>query len=777
MDKDALIRAIDAAEEDSYGADNGDELSASRAAALEAYLGENTDPAPEGRSQVVDRTLFEVVESVLPSIVRIFASGDDVVKVLPVGPDDIDGADQTTALLQWTVTQKNNWEQIVHDWSKDALLLRNGYAMCYWDKSERVEREIYEGQSDEQIAMLMQEDNVRVLQHSQKPDEDTDQRNAQQYQQMMQQYQMQAAQAMQTGQQPPPPPQPPQPAFLHDVVIERVENEGKVCIKVLPPEHCKVAVSTPDYTLAQCDYFEYWQEKTISDLRSMGLDVPDDIGENDEDDTEEDDARNRFNEDWRGESQGVDPAMRRVRCRMIWIRTDAEGDGIARLYYVLRVGNELLHVEPVSRIPVASITPLPLPHRHIGLGMWDILEDIQKTKQAVIRSALDNLYLSVNGRTAVSDQVNLEDLLQVRPGGVVRMNSGALPGEGHIMPLQHPFAFDQIISTLNYFDQSRQNISGVNSYFNGVDQGALNRTATGLSMMTTQSAQRVEQVARMFSTGVEYLFSCVLELIQKHANKEQIFSLRGKWYAVNPLAWSTKRDIKISVGVGAGNKDAMLVQLQQMFAAQTQVGMAIGIADPKAVYNTASEIAKMQGFAQPERFWVDPSQRPPQPPQPPPEIVKAQMQIQSDQQKTQVDATIKSKQIDTDAQLKKYEIDKVDERERWRTVFEAQVQAGLKEMDVSATKELKYTELGSSRELENVRMQREDARTSQDKQKEEAVQNLWNQVGELQQAIQNVVRQLGNKVSGIERVRGPDGRMVGARIKRANGEVEDVPIQ
>ena len=135
IDKDLLLRAIDSAEAGAFGADLGDELSASRAAALDAYLGVNVNPAPEGRSQVVDRTLFEVTESILPSLVRIFASGDDVCRVLPVGPDDSDAAEQTTALLQWSITEKNPWEQIAHDWFKDALLLRNGYALAYWDST------------------------------------------------------------------------------------------------------------------------------------------------------------------------------------------------------------------------------------------------------------------------------------------------------------------------------------------------------------------------------------------------------------------------------------------------------------------------------------------------------------------------------------------------------------------------------------------------------------------------------------------------------------------
>ena len=79
-------------------------------------------------------------------------------------------------------------------------------------------------------------------------------------------------------------------------MIERRENEGKVCVSVLPPEHCYVSQDTPNWTLKECPYFEYRQEKTIADLRAMGLDVAEDVSD-DEEETDEDDARNRFGED------------------------------------------------------------------------------------------------------------------------------------------------------------------------------------------------------------------------------------------------------------------------------------------------------------------------------------------------------------------------------------------------------------------------------------------------------------------------------------------------
>ncbi|MBK6790862.1 MAG: hypothetical protein IPG77_25410, partial [Betaproteobacteria bacterium] len=96
-------------------------------------------------------------------------------------------------------------------------------------------------------------------------------------------------------------------------MIERRENEGKVCISVLPPEHCYISQDTPDWTLRQAPYFEYRQEKTIADLRAMGLDVAEDVSDDEDADAEEDDARDRFGEDRLGDDgKGV---MRRVWCR------------------------------------------------------------------------------------------------------------------------------------------------------------------------------------------------------------------------------------------------------------------------------------------------------------------------------------------------------------------------------------------------------------------------------------------------------------------------------
>lgn len=699
IDKDELLRAIDFGRENAYGSFESSGLAEKRAKAIEYYLGLNTRPAPEGRSQVVDRSVYETIQTLLPSLVRIFAgSSEEVCKAMPIGPNDEAGAEQTTAVLKHYVTEKNQWEQICSDWIHDALLLSNSYCIAYWDESKRTVRETYEGQSDDQLAALMQDSNVKVLQHSQKVDKQATAENQEAYRAQLAQYaqvqQMAAAQEQQAGMpsQLPPPPQKPAPILRHDLVIERAENEGQVCIKVLPPEHCIVSADTPDWTLQDCPYFEFRQQKTISDLRAMGLDVPEDISDDESKQSPEDLSRDRFGE-IRSMGEDNKGVMRLVWARMCWVRADAESDEESRLYYVIAVGRTILFAEPAARIPISSMTPQPLPHRHMGMSVAETVVDLQDIKQAIKRGALDNLYLANNARNAISNKVNLEDFLDARPGGVVRMVDDSLPSEGHIFPLVHPFAFDNIVGSLEYFDQERQNRTGAMRGAAGLEANAMNRAAVGTTVaMQNAGALRTEHIARMMAPAVENLFSCVWEIISKHANKPLSIKLKGKWTLVDPQAWRTKRDIRISVGVGAGNKDSMQTQLVNILQAQMAV-RPLGLAGPDEIHQTLLEQVKLAGFANPEKFYIDPTGKPPPPPVPMPEQIQAQtalqlkqMELTADAQKFQADQMAKMTalqkqhedrmaELQANLQLQASNDARDSQREQARAQMDAQIKA------------------------------------------------------------------------------------------------------
>ena len=79
-----------------------------------------------------------------------------------------------------------------------------------------------------------------------------------------------------------------------------------------------------------------------------------------------------------------------------------------------------------------------------------------------MRQVLDNMYLTNNNRVAVMDgQVNLDDLLTNRPGGIVRTKSA--PSQV-MMPLQNQALTQQAFPLLQYLDTIKEERSGITKY-------------------------------------------------------------------------------------------------------------------------------------------------------------------------------------------------------------------------------------------------------------------------------------------------------------------------
>jgi len=787
-DVQKLLSAIDGFEATAYGADGSKgDLAGARARAIDMYLGKNTDPAPEGRSQVISRDIYDTVEIIKPSLLRIFAGGDEVVEFEPIGPDDEQSADQETAYVNYQILQKNSWFQICNDWFTDALLTKNAYALGAWEKRREVEIDTYQGQSDDQIGLLMQEADLEVVNHKSEPDEAAAQQLGMQYQAQVEQYQMMAAQAQAMGQQVPPPPEPPQMPMLHDVKVRRNKATEQLRITVLPPERCKVSEKTPSFLLRDCDYFEYWENTTISELRSLGFEVDNDIADDaGSADTEEDNSRDQFSEgsNFTDNSDVIDPAMRRVRARMIWVRHDYDEDGLAEMQYCVRVGNKLLWHEQCSRIPVACIVPNPMPHRHPGLSTADVTEDIQMTKTAILRQGLDNLYQTNNSRTFVSDRINLDDLMVNRPGGIVRGKAGAEYGRD-ISPMQVPFVFPQAIQGLEYMDAVRENRTGTNRYFSGTDQNAINKTASGIAQLSSAAAQRVEMIARVFAAGMEDLFSVCHELILKHQRKADTVKLRGKWVTVDPTTWKKRSDLRISVGLGTGNREQLLAHLQGIIIQQQQV-YPLRIASDQNIFNSMTELAKASGFSTPAKFFTDPTTLPPAPQPPPPlELALEQMKQQGTQQLEQIKQQGAYQGQMSEQQFEQWKTEFEAANEKWIEELQAQVTVQVEQMKLGTTKELELTKMVSGelvkkaeldQDMEKTHIQRQDAASSKENDKK-ANDSMATNVKQMQEGLNKLAKQIdGKRPVGVKKIRDAEGKMIAARIKRGDGTEDEVRV-
>lgn len=595
-----ILAAIDAQAERAYGTDGT--LDDDRAQAMDYYLGRPYGNEVEGRSQVVTRDVLETVEWILPSLMRIFTGGDKVVEFEPVGPEDEAGAKQETDVLNHVILKQNDAFITFMTWFKDALLSKNSYVKVYYDTSEDTTEETYENLSEVEVAMVSQDQNVEIVEvwHGE---------------------------------------------LGYGIKLKRTSKVGKVCIDPIPPEEIRVSASVRGYSLKKCPYIEHRTMKTLSDIRAMGLKVEDDISGGDEnEDSTLSDSRDLYDEDEFGDTN-TDPSMREVLFRDVTIRIDADGDGIAELkrYYI--VGSTILAEYDAENVYYACLGPIPMPHRHVGLSMADLVMDLQLIRSTLLRSYIDNLYLQNNGRYAISERVNLDDMLTSRPGGVVRVEGEP---SGAIMPLVHPSNGAAAIQGLEYLDTQKENRTGVTKYNQGLDASSLNKTATGISHIMNAAQQRMELIARVFAeTGVKDAFLLSHELLKKHSDKALTFKLNNQYVDVDPRQWRTRTDMSVSVGLGTGDKGQQLQHLMSIMQVQEK-GLQIGITTPEKIYKAAKRLAENAGFKDGDEFFGAPQ---PQQPKPDPEMQKAQAELQIKQQEAQLDAQISQQKLQMDGQM------------------------------------------------------------------------------------------------------------------------------
>jgi len=622
----------------------GGTIAGEREKALNYYYGRPFGNEIEGRSQVVSTDVADVIESVMPSIIKIFTAGDDVVKFEPQGPEDEETAQQATDYCNWIFNRDNDGFLILHDWIKDALMQKLGAVKAWWDESEDVTEETYQGLTDMELQQLLQDPEVEPIEHSQYPDP----------------FAPPPAEAPVDPQAPGAPPAPPAPpSMLHDVKLRRTAKLGAVKVVAIPPEEFIVSPGARDRTDARL--MGHRKRTTRTKLIEEGYDskIVMDIPVTDDADLSGESISRRKDEDTAdgADNDTLDKTSEWIWVNECYIRVDYDGDGKAELRKITVAGpgdtSTILDNEPVEEAPFYFLCPIRTPHKLIGRSLADLVMDIQLIKSTLQRQLLDNMYLVNAPQTVIIEgQVNLDDLLTRRPGGVVRAKS-----QGAVEPLVTQPMLAPALQAIEYVDSVRETRTGVTRYNQGLEADSLNKTATGVNRIFTAAQERIEMIARVFAeTGVKDLFRGILRLVAKHQQKSRIVRLRNEWTPMDPREWNTGMDMTVSVGLGTGNKDQMLAHIMAIMQLQEKIVQSGGLntmVSPVNIYNAASDIVKNSGLKSEDRYFTDPSKAPPQQPKPDPEMQKVQAQIQGDQMKAQNDLQLQQAKMQADMQLKR----------------------------------------------------------------------------------------------------------------------------
>ena len=552
-------------------------IASDRIKAQRYYDGEVDIGEEEGRSKIVATKVRDTVRAIKPSLMRVFLASDRPVEFIPRAPEDTAMAAQATQYIQWAFNRLNGF-RVLSDAFHDALVKKCGVVKVYWDESTKVKSFSYSNLTDEELAAIVNEDDVTVIEQETEISMEMDE------------YGMQVEMPK------------------HSIRINKEFDDGKLMVKSVPPE--EFIVDANARSIDDCYICAHRTELRVSDLVEMGYDYEEigDLSRLSYSDTfaEAEDFERR--DYWTDEEEEInDPAMKLVAVTEAYMKVDVDGTGIAQLHKFTLGGGEmkLLDYEPVDEVPFAVFEIDPEPHAFFGNSIPDLINNDQDAATAMLRGVLDNVALTNNPRIGfVEGQVNVDDLLNNEVGGIVRMKSA-----GAMQDISVPFVAGQTLTAMQYLDDSIEGKTGVSKASMGLDPDALqNTTATAAQITAQAGAAQVENMARNLAEGgMTRLFRLMLKEMIENSAEEEMMRLHGQFIPVDPRSWSTDMDVTINVGLGTGREDEKMSALQQSLQLQMQIlqqyGFQNGLVSLTNLRNTLSDIMAITGVRNSERYF------------------------------------------------------------------------------------------------------------------------------------------------------------------------------
>jgi hypothetical protein len=168
---DMDVRALVAAEHaDALAGLAASTLNDERSRAMDYYQGDMARdmPTTEGRSAAVSSDVSDTIDGLMPSLMEIFAGGDEVIRFDPFGPEDVETAQQESDYVNYVFMQQNPGFLVLYSFIKDALLSKNGFVKVWWEETEREEEETYYDMTDDQFMMIAADPDVEIVEHTEK---------------------------------------------------------------------------------------------------------------------------------------------------------------------------------------------------------------------------------------------------------------------------------------------------------------------------------------------------------------------------------------------------------------------------------------------------------------------------------------------------------------------------------------------------------------------------------------------------------------------------------
>jgi hypothetical protein len=531
------------------------------------------DPG-EGRSKAQSSDVADIVDADMTSLVRVFLGSNEIIKFSPKtdSPEDIKEAEQKTKYADWIIRGQVDSYKTNFSFMKDAEIQSMGVVKYFMEDTTKTEEHSYKGLSlveAQQVQESFQGSDIRSVDIVESTEnEDT------------------------------------------TVDIKFRVTSGEQCVKIINVPTESFLISRNAYTLESAQLVGDRVRKTRSELIAEGYSrkLVERLPEMDTDRNSNLKAIRFKDEGGEDYDTGVrDWSTQEVEIEDLYVLVDYDGDGIAERRHILKSGREILENEVYNHVPYAMMSAIPMPNKAIGMGRAELVMETQDINTQLIRGMLDNIYMSNNGRNVVSDDVNIDDLLTVRPGGIVRTDGDPTRS---VIPLVTEYTGDKTLQVLQHMDQRRAQRTGSLLASQGLDADKMGKeTATRFQGIQDAAIAKVELIARNFAEiGFKKLYEGVIWTVTQFQTTKKEIRVLGEEFTIDPGSWKYNHKAETQVGLGAGGNDKISQSMTAIYTIQNQLKeTGSSLVDSEKIYNSLKNLLKSLDLPNTADFFNDPN--------------------------------------------------------------------------------------------------------------------------------------------------------------------------
>lgn len=522
-------------------------------------------------SDLVSTDVADTIEWALPSLMKVFTGSDEVITIAGVTEEDDTKAETMQELLVYQLQRQNNFFTVLYNWMKDSLIVGMGIIKCYWERTEGYTTETAV-LNNEALQALTQ--TGVTIEDIQGPDQFGDfsvtyqlpyyRKNAPKLENIL------------------------VSEFLYSPDAKSLEEANFVAHKR------KVTMSYLREREAQGVYANIDDIRVNGNYNGMNVDqVEQVIGDNYAD----------INKD-------EQTARQEVVIYECYTKIDINNDGILEDMIITICGDTIIRMEQnyMGRHPFFAISPTKDPHRiWVKRSYAELIGELQDLKVALTRQIMQNVALTNDPKMLLDESaINIDDFVQGRK--VIRMKAGHSMNEV-AMPMNITPLAPQTFQFLEWIEGQKENRTGITRYNQGLDANSLNKTATGISAILGQSAQRLELVARMFAeTGLSELFRFMVSLNQKFIDQQTVIRLTNKELKISPEDLDGSFDLIVNAGISIATKESTIMATQTLLTALMQANAGgYMVSTPENIYNLFKKWIESIGFKNYGDYITDPN--------------------------------------------------------------------------------------------------------------------------------------------------------------------------